>query len=348
MFDCHADVRAFHDQKVTLPGSEQDQMRNRRDSNRVRLKRNLEKDEKQTPYEFVSQGSYKMKTMLQDDKNDYDIDDGAYFQKSELVGDRGAEMSSLDARKMVRDAMDDGKFKTPPEVRTNCVRIYYNAGYHVDIPVYRRISDEEADEVYYELASGAGWQRSDARDVTDWYEEIRKGTSDQIQFRRLNRHLKKHAKSRESWKSRNLSGFGITVLLAEEHVLFTDREDLALYCTMEAIKNRLDNNTVINHPVTPDQTVTTGIPDSKATFFCSKLSEALDALAPLFESDCGREKALKCWDKVFNTTFFSERYEADQVTKSAISEPAIDSSVLRRSTSFTAPAVSTMGGGRHA
>ena len=134
MFDCDTDVRAFHDQKVTLPGSEQEKMRNRRDSNRDRLKLNLEKDEKPKPYEFVSQGSYRMKTMLRDDNSDYDIDDGAYFQKSALVGDRGAEMSSLDARKMVRDAMDDGKFKTPPEVKNNCVRVHYSAGYHLDIP----------------------------------------------------------------------------------------------------------------------------------------------------------------------------------------------------------------------
>ena len=190
-----------------------------------------------------------MKTMLQDENNDYDIDDGAYFQKGVLVGDRGAEMSSLDARKMVRNAMDDGSFKTPPEVKGNCVRVHYSEGYHVDIPVYRRIVDEEADETYYELASSSGWKRSDARDVTKWYEETRKGTSDARQFRRLNRYLKKHAKSRESWKSRDLSGFAITVLLAETYVLSPDRDDIALYLTMEAMKSRLDGNTVIDHPV---------------------------------------------------------------------------------------------------
>src|SRR5262249_36820625 len=60
---------------------------------------------------------------------DYDIDDGVYFDKGVLVGDRGAEMSALQARQMVRDALDDGSFKTPPEVRTNCVRVYYEAGF---------------------------------------------------------------------------------------------------------------------------------------------------------------------------------------------------------------------------
>ena len=239
-------------------------------------------------------------------------------------------------------------FKTAPEVKNNCVRVHYDAGYHVDVPVYRRVVDEKTNAVYFELASSAGWKRSDARDVTDWYEETRSSTSDQIQFLRLNRHLKKHAKSRESWKSRNLSGFGITALLAENHVLVKDREDLALYRTMEAIKIRLDSDTVIDHPVTPNETITSGDPDAKATFFRERLGEALNALVPLFGGDCDREKALKCWDKVFNTTFFSERYEAESQAKSAAAAPAVKSSSLRRSTVAAGAAVSTTGGGRYA
>ncbi|WCR00079.1 cyclic GMP-AMP synthase DncV-like nucleotidyltransferase [Paracoccus aestuarii] len=111
MFDCAKDVRAYHDQDVTLPKSEQDAMRARRDSNRTRLRNGLEKAGKPKPIEFVKQGSYAMKTMCRDPDNDYDIDDGVYFHKKDLVGDRGAEMTSLQARWMVRDAVDDGKFK---------------------------------------------------------------------------------------------------------------------------------------------------------------------------------------------------------------------------------------------
>lgn len=348
MIDCGADVKAFHDDKVTLPGSEQNKMRERRNANRSRLKRNLEKADKPTPYEHVSQGSYRMKTMLQDDNNDYDIDDGAYFRKGVLVGDRGAEMSSLAARKMVRDAMDDGSFKTPPEVKANCVRVHYTAGFHVDIPVYRRIIDEDTDETYYELAASSGWKRSDARDVTKWYEETRKNTSDADQFRRLNRYLKKHARSRGSWKSRNLSGFAITVLLAETYVLSPDRDDIALYLTMEAMKRRLDSNTVIDHPVTPNETVTTDDPDAKARFFRDKLKEALDHLAAVYANDCDRESALKCWDKVFDTTFFSERYEDKKAKNASLSAPVIGSGALLGSTAAAAASVSARGGGRHA
>ena len=100
-----------------------------------------------------------MKTMTQHQDNDYDIDDGVYFDKEVLVGDRGGQLSALQARQFVRDAIDDGSFKTPPQVRTNCVRVYYAAGYHVDLPVYRRVRSNDLwgnITYYYELASSDG------------------------------------------------------------------------------------------------------------------------------------------------------------------------------------------------
>ena len=46
MFDCAKDVLAFHDEKVTLPQAERDDMRDRRDKNRTRLENGLKKNEK--------------------------------------------------------------------------------------------------------------------------------------------------------------------------------------------------------------------------------------------------------------------------------------------------------------
>ena len=348
MFDCAKDFRAYHDQDVTLPKAEQDQMRDRRNANRNRLRNGLTKANKPAPLEFVKQGSYAMKTMTRDPDNDYDIDDGVYFAKEDLVGERGAEMTSLQARQMVRDAVDDGKFKRAPEVRSNCVRVFYEAGYHVDLPVYRRVvtSTVFADEVHYELAASSGWKRSDARDVSDWYEDERTKSSDGRQLRRINRDLKKYARSRFSWRAGILSGFGITVLVTERF-RHADREDRAFYDTIVAIRDRLNWNLQIAHPVTPDDYITSGPDDARARSFRDKLTEAIDTLQPLFESDCTRERALKCWDKVFATTFFSERLENEQ--RAAVVAPAIISSVtLLSQTSAAAAAVSSAGGGRHA
>lgn len=348
MFDCARDVRAYHDQDVTLPKTEQDAMRDRRNSNRMRLRNGLSAAGKPAPLEFVKQGSYAMKTMVRDPDNDYDIDDGVYFRKEDLVGGRGAEMTSLQARQMVRDAVDDGKFKRAPEVRPNCVRVFYEKGYHVDLPVYRRVTTSTVfgDEYHYELAASSGWKRSDARDVSDWYEAERSKSSDGIQLRRINRDLKKYARSRYSWRGGILSGFGVTVLTTEG-IRVNEREDRTLYDTMVAIRDRLNWNLQVAHPVTPGDFITSGIDDAKARCFREKLTEAIDTLQPLFEADCTREKALKCWDKVFATTFFSERLEEEQ--RASVAAPAIiGSAALLSATTAAASAVSSAGAGRHA
>lgn len=85
------------------------------------------------------------------------------------------------------------------------------------------------------------------------------------------------------------------------------REDCALYDTMKAIRDRLNWNLVVAHPVTPNSFITNGNDDARARFLRSKLTEAIDTLAPLLEFNCTQTKALKCWDKVYATTFFSDR-----------------------------------------
>src|SRR5262245_33814270 len=161
MHNCHDDALAHHDDEVTLPQSDRTAMRDRRNANRDRLKRGLKDSGKPMPIEFKAQGSYAMKTMTQHPANDYDIDDGVYFESSDLVGPKGGAMSALEARQMVRDAVDDGCFKTKPEVRSNCVRVVYDAGYHVDIPVYRRVATKDVfgrETAHFELASSE-WKR---------------------------------------------------------------------------------------------------------------------------------------------------------------------------------------------
>lgn len=340
MYNCANDVLAYHDDEVTLPQAERTNMRGRRDANRERLKKGLKDKGKPTPREFASQGSYAMKTMTRHPAKDYDIDDGVYFDKAVLIGERGAEMTALQARQMVRDALDDGSFKTPPEVRKNCVRVYYLAGYCVDVPVYRRVTTKDifGNESYHHELASSDWKRSDARDVSKWFEdENTKQSPDTVngrQLRRLVREIKKYARSRESWSSQILSGFGITKLVTECFRGDIWREDRALYDTMKAIRDRLNWNLVVEHPVTPNETITKGTDDPRARFLRARLTDAIDMLAPLFEHDCTRTKALKCWDKVYATTFFSDRDESKSEKKSILLKVA---SVAPPAGAFTFP-----------
>jgi hypothetical protein len=190
---------------------------------------------------------------------------------------------------------------------------------------------------YCELAS-SDWKRSDARHVTEWFEtentRLSPDTDNGRQVRRIARQIKKFARSRESWKSQILSGFGITKLVTECFRGDAVQEDSSLYETMKAIRDRLKWNLVVAHPVTPNETITSGTDDARARFLRDRLSEAVDNLAPLFESDCTRSKALKCWDKVFATTYFSDRIELKAQAKSSLLKAA---SVAPPAAAFTFP-----------
>lgn len=352
MYDCSKEVKGYHDDEVTLPPKEQTAMRDRRNSNRERVTKGLAKNEDPAPREFVPQGSYAMKTMTQHPENDYDIDDGIYFDRADLTGRNGAEKTGLQARTMVRDALQDQKFKRPPEVRLNCVRIYYEAGYHVDMPVYRRVTKTDAagnDTLYCELAS-SDWRRSDARDVTNWLEDRRadQGGENGRQMRRVVREIKKFARSRDSWAGSIASGFCITKLVTECFVANTSREDAALHDTMKAIRNRLDGNLEVDHPVTPNEKITKGPDDSKTRFLRDKLGDAISKLEILFDPNCSREQALEAWNWVFHTDYFTTG-QSDGKQSVAVCAPAIISSgMLKEFAKAPESPVRKHGGDRYA
>ena len=312
MKNCHSDMLAFHDDRVTLGETARKEMRQRRDSNRDRVKAGLKRDEEPAAKRLRSQGSYAMRTMVQDADNDYDVDDGVYFGKEDLVGPKGGDRTAGAAKEMVRKAVHDERFNTSPDVRTNCVRIYYNEGYHVDLPVYRITQEETASGTHetFELAS-TDWTTSDPSAVTDWFTS----TNDQKspnkknggQFRRVTRLLKAFARSRTSWKDRIATGFMITKLLEERFVANDEREDESVYNSLKEIRNRLQGSLEVDHPTNTGEKLTKGPDDSKTRFLREKLDWAIDELNVLFDPDCTVPAARKAWDKVFNTDFFSGR-----------------------------------------
>ena len=111
MKNCHDDMIAYHDEDVTLPHKERTEMRDRRNTNRRRLKAGLKRDGESAPIGCRSQGSYSMRTMVQQPDKDYDIDDGVYFDKEKLKGPQGGDKSAGDAKEMVRKALHDDSFK---------------------------------------------------------------------------------------------------------------------------------------------------------------------------------------------------------------------------------------------
>ena len=241
-----------------------------------------------------------MHTMVQEKNNDYDIDDGAVFLKEDLISSWGTDKTALGARKMACSALDDGSFNTPPAVLKNCVRVFYELGYHVDVPVYRQLKDGTL-----ELAS-SDWKGSCPSEISEWYNDAvctkSPDTTNGRQLRRVTRLIKAYKNSRESWKSKTASGFIISVLVIENYIA-DDRDDVSLYKTMNAIYDRLNWNLEVENPVRYEM-LTKGADDSRTKFFRERLAEALKNLEILLDSECARLDALKAWKNVFQHQFW--------------------------------------------
>ena len=286
-------------------------MRGRRDSGRTRLENGLLKANHPLPYLVASQGSYAMRTMAQDSESDYDIDDGVYFEYEDLLDNKGNELEPKAARKRVKNALYDERLAFNAQVKNNCVRQYYPAGYHIDLPVYRTTWSQDFlgnETVKHELASGDEWVVSDARAVTKWFnghvtQELKSGDLDISQLRIVVRLTKKMARSRKAWKNKTTSGICITKLVVDHMVYVTDRDDEALRATWQAIKNILAISRTVRHPVQAKNLAEWD--DEGVGFFKDCLIESLKHLEALDKSDCNHEMAMKAWNKAFDTDYFS-------------------------------------------
>src|SRR5690242_15984034 len=158
-YDANHHLRKFHEERVFVSEEALETPRQRREANRNRLRSGLEAANEPKPLEFVPQGSYAMGTMVQSETVTVDIDDGAVFDREALKGGRDAHRSPREAKEMVCKALSaKDEFKTPPKVRRHCVRIYYNDGFYVDVPVYRTY--EEGGLPKKELAAVDEWKAS--------------------------------------------------------------------------------------------------------------------------------------------------------------------------------------------
>ncbi|WP_342109419.1 cyclic GMP-AMP synthase DncV-like nucleotidyltransferase [Methylobacterium sp. SI9] len=319
--DTNEQLRRFHGDRVWMDAMGRRDIYGKAKSNRNRLRNGLARDGKPTPVGSATQGSYAMRTMIQNDDGDYDVDDGVYFAKEDLVSPNGGVISALAARQMVCDALQDRRFSEKPEVRNNCVRIQYAKpnSYHVDVPIYRRnrtkhpytgvITDK------YELAS-ADWKESDALNVTKWFKKRNEETSgdtsrdgDKGQFVRVVRLVKAFARSRPHWSGKIAGGFALSRLVSDHFVESVDRDDVALRNVLRAIQDRLAWKDWVAHPTLNENILPVG--SAKAKFLRKKLGDKLPLLDVLDAPNCTHELAMKAWDKFFLSDWFTNQPDPD-------------------------------------
>lgn len=304
MQNCDRDIRGYYSNRVALTKSQREELGKRRNTNRDRLKAGLEENDDPLPDKTISQGSYAMRTIIQEPNNTYDIDDGVVFMRKSLMGPRGGDKSALDARNMVRNAVDDERFSRSPEVKTNCVRVFYDDGPHVDIPVYRSVLNCNGINSY-ELAS-SNWKESDPEGVNSWFLKCLEYKKNQElkYFRELICLLKSFCKQRTSYSLP--SGFVLTVLVDECYFTINDRIDLSLHNIIVSIYKRLCANINVSHPVVNEFLIDDNNAH-KAEKLRDILGDAVQNLEYLNQPNCTYYEALKRWKKVLKTDYFDDK-----------------------------------------
>lgn len=317
MVDCSSEILRFYKGHVRLSKAQVDKLAGYRETNKDRVENGLKNAENPLPVRHINQGSYAMRTINQHPENDYDIDVGVVFKKEDLKGPQGADKTALDARKMVCDAVQEKRFKKQPEIRQNCVRVYYDKGHHVDMPIYREFEDKNGETVI-ELAS-TDWKASDPEAVTKWFNQaVIDKSPDKTngrQMRRITRLLKFWCKSRGSWNMP--SGFIISKLLADGcYAPARDRDDQSLYDTMVRLKSKLAVSLDVYHPIIKDEKISEG-KEAAMQEFKDRLETAIGDLAVLLDEDCTRQTALKVWKKFFNHSYFEEAVKNESAAAAA-------------------------------
>lgn len=302
MYDVSAEFNNFYRNKVVLHSADQHALREKKKLNISRLKSGLQEynKEKGTGYKICEdrvQGSMAMHTVVQNDEKDYDIDVAIVFEKENL-----GEMGARAARNLVANALrrKTGQFAEEPEVKTSCVRIKYQEGYHVDFAVYRRYRESPNGEYQYEHA-GAEWTKRGIRAVEDWFRDETADKGDAL--RKMVRLSKMFCRSRDTWVMP--SGLLQTVL-CDEQLDEHDRIDEQFYDTMEHIVDRLEESLEVNAPVDNGRPLTARDTDlTRMKNWKNRLSAQLEKLSVLFDDDCTYAQALDAWSAFFQHDYWT-------------------------------------------
>lgn len=236
LYNASSKFNTFYNDHVVLRATEQTNLKEKKKLNIERLESGLAEynEEHKKEYTLIDdkvQGSMAMSTIVQNEENEYDIDVAIIFNKDNLPEGNTA------TKNMIADALKRKckRFKTEPEAKTNCVRVEYADGYHIDFAVYRKSTDDEGNDVYEHC--GSEWRKRDPEVITSWFNKSNKDSNENIRI--VVRLLKMFCKSRDGW---SMPGGLIQSVLVEESIQSKDRIDETFYYTIKAIRDRLEDD----------------------------------------------------------------------------------------------------------
>ena len=132
----------FYKDVVVLEGDKISELIDKKNKNIERLQEGINKynEKNNTNYQLidnVTQGSVAMCTTINPEYDDFDIDVGIIFDKSNI------SYLTDSAKDLVIKFLEPYNylFKENPQKKKNCIRINYQNDYHVDFAIYRKNGD---------------------------------------------------------------------------------------------------------------------------------------------------------------------------------------------------------------
>ncbi len=191
MADVQKQFEQFHE-RIRVDYGMADELREKRDLLVGKVRKHLE--EKGHSFTVLLQGSYKMKTGAKPiGALEYDMDVGLRFNL------KPEDYPAKEVRSWVLEAVEGHTKKVAD--KGPCIRVVYEAGYHLDFVVYAHVEDEETPGLMlYHLAHKTkGWREADPPGLVKYIDEYRTryfaGTEDSAtktdQFRRAIRCLRR-------------------------------------------------------------------------------------------------------------------------------------------------------------
>ena len=185
MAKLQSQFQKFHE-KIKV---ESDDLRKKRDIIHKRIKRSLSENGKPIP-EILNQGSYIYGTGIKPAAgDDYDIDIGLIFNI------KSAEYKPEEVRGWVFSAIKGHTDQV--EDKGPCIRVKYEAGYHVDLVCYAKYEDNEQFESFHLAHKNGSWMLSDPKKIKEHVKTARekfrdtKDSSGSDQLQRAVRYLKR-------------------------------------------------------------------------------------------------------------------------------------------------------------
>lgn len=232
--------------RISLSKNKTQQLLNSSNALREKIREHLKAEKVGNP-RFYRQGSYMHRTLVRPLNEDYDLDDGIYM---DFPGFTTAPTPTT-IHNWIISAVEDHT-QTPPTDKEACVRANFKDGFHIDLPAYLVTKNSANGKEEYQLAKKTkGWEPSDPRAMTNWFNSRISFYSEQL--RRIVKYAKAWIDYCETNKScKLLNGLTITILVAEELKPDT-RDDISFLATINSIKDRLSSNSDIWKPYEPTE-----------------------------------------------------------------------------------------------